>query len=222
MEKQCSCQELIRKMGLKDEHELQSYFIRRIEIFVNKHGKKIIGWDEILEGGLAPNATVMSWRGIEGGKAVAKMGHDVIMTPTDYCYLDYLQSKGQDEGLAIGGFLPLEKVYSYDPVPSDLDVDDRKYILGTQGNVWTEYMDSPARVWYQVLPRMTALAEVAWSKSKQKISTIISTAWMTTIPIGKPRASMQPINEMSCITRSSPMRGRAFNSISGPKAKTKK
>ncbi|MFN8320776.1 MAG: beta-N-acetylhexosaminidase [Saprospiraceae bacterium] len=163
-----ACQELIRKMGLKDEHELQSYFIRRIEIFVNKHGKKIIGWDEILEGGLAPNATVMSWRGIEGGKAAAKMGHDVIMTPTDYCYLDYLQSKGQDEGLAIGGFLPLEKVYSYDPVPSDLDVDDRKYILGTQGNVWTEYMDSPARVWYQVLPRMTALAEVAWSKSKQK------------------------------------------------------
>jgi hexosaminidase len=163
-----ACQALIRQMGLKDENELQSYFIKRIEKFVNQHGKKIIGWDEILEGGLAPNATVMSWRGIEGGKAAARMGHAVIMTPTDYCYLDYHQSKGQDEGQAIGGYLPLEKVYGYDPVPSDLDTANRKYILGTQGNVWTEYMDSPERVWYQVLPRMTALAEVAWSKNTQK------------------------------------------------------
>lgn len=162
------CQQLIKDNGLVDEHGLQSYFIKRIEKFVNRHGKKIIGWDEILEGGLAPNATVMSWRGIEGGMAAAMHDHPVIMTPTDYCYLDYHQSKSPNEPLAIGGFLPLEKVYSYDPVPSDLPASKRHYILGTQGNVWTEYLDSPERVWYQVLPRMTALAEVGWTDPGKK------------------------------------------------------
>ncbi|MBK8852405.1 MAG: beta-N-acetylhexosaminidase [Saprospiraceae bacterium] len=162
------CQELIRNNHLGDEHGLQSYFIKRIENYLNQRGKKIIGWDEILEGGLAPNATVMSWRGIEGGLAAAKQGHDVIMTPTDFCYLDYYQSRNPKEPLAIGGYLPLEKVYSYNPVPAELEAGLHHHILGTQGNVWTEYLSTPERVWYQVLPRMTALAEVGWSAKVNK------------------------------------------------------
>jgi hexosaminidase len=131
-------------------------------------GKKIIGWDEILEGGLAPNATVMSWRGIEGGIAAARHGHDVIMTPTDHCYLDYYQSNSANEPLSIGGYLPLEKVYSYNPVPSDLDSSLHHHILGTQGNVWTEYLPNEQRVWYQVLPRMLAIAENGWTYLDKK------------------------------------------------------
>ncbi|MBK8699710.1 MAG: beta-N-acetylhexosaminidase [Saprospiraceae bacterium] len=162
------CQDLIKKVNLKDEHELQSYFIQRIEKYLNSKGRYIIGWDEILEGGLAPNATVMSWRGVEGGIAAARQKHDVIMTPTDYCYFDYYQSRHANEPLAIGGFLPLSKVYGYEPVPEGLEEEAHRYILGTQGNVWTEYMDTPEKVLYMVLPRMQALAEVAWSDPKVK------------------------------------------------------
>ncbi|MBP6399003.1 MAG: beta-N-acetylhexosaminidase [Saprospiraceae bacterium] len=162
------CQELIRTLDLKDEHGLQSYFIKRMEKYINAKGKKIIGWDEILEGGLAPNATVMSWRGIEGGIAAARQGHDVIMTPTDHCYLDYYQSNSANEPLSIGGYLPLEKVYSYNPVPSDLDSSLHHHILGTQGNVWTEYLPNEQRVWYQVLPRMLAIAENGWTYLDKK------------------------------------------------------
>jgi len=157
------CQELIKKEKLKDEHGLQSYFIKRIEKFVNSKGKRIIGWDEILEGGLAPNATVMSWRGEKGGIEAAKSGHEVIMTPTDNCYLDYYQALGKDEPLAIGGYLPLEKVYAYEPVPAELTEKEGKLVLGAQGNVWTEYMKTPAHVEYMVFPRAIALAEVVWS-----------------------------------------------------------
>lgn len=162
------CQDLIRNLGLKDEHGLQSYFIKRMEKYINAKGKKIIGWDEILEGGLAPNATVMSWRGIEGGLAAARLGHDVIMTPTDHCYLDYYQSNAGSEPLSIGGYLPLEKVYSYNPIPSDLDSSLHHHILGTQGNVWTEYLNTEQRVWYQVLPRMVAIAENGWTHHEKK------------------------------------------------------
>ena len=162
--KNCNyCQELIKKENLKDEHGLQSYFIKRIERYLNERGRKIIGWDEILEGGLAPNATVMSWRGIEGGIEAAKQKHKVVMTPTSHSYFDYYQSIREDEPLAIGGYLPLEKVYRYNPVPDELDNDEQSYIWGAQGNVWTEYMPDFKKVEYMVFPRAIALSEVVWS-----------------------------------------------------------
>ncbi|GJM34112.1 MAG: beta-N-acetylhexosaminidase [Saprospiraceae bacterium] len=162
------CQALMIKEGLEDEHALQSYFIRRIEKFLNANGRQIIGWDEILEGGLAPNATVMSWRGEEGGIAAAKQGHNVIMTPTTYCYFDYYQSQDPGEPLAIGGFLPLEKVYNYEPIPAELSAEEAKYILGAQGNVWTEYLSTPGAVEYMAYPRAIALAEVVWSAKEDR------------------------------------------------------
>src|SRR5690606_14590066 len=140
----------IKKLDLKDEHGLQSYFIQRIEKYVNSKGKNIIGWDEILEGGLAPNATVMSWRGEKGGIEAAKQLHDVIMTPTTYCYFDYGQSEDKDEPLNIGGYLPVEKVYSYNPDPSELTPEQAGFILGGQGNLWTEYIATPDKVEYMV------------------------------------------------------------------------
>lgn len=159
---------LMERENLKDEHEVQSYFIRRMERFINSKGKKIIGWDEILEGGLAPNATVMSWRGVKGGIEAAKANHDVIMTPTDYAYLDYGQGDPATEPLNIGGYLTLEKVYSFDPVPKELSPDEAKYILGGQGNIWTEYLPKPESVEYMAFPRMLAMAENVWSTPANK------------------------------------------------------
>ncbi len=159
-------QDLMKRENLKDEHEVQSYFIRRIEKFINSKGKKIIGWDEILEGGLAPNATVMSWRGMKGGIEAAKSKHDVIMTPTDFSYFDYGQGDPAYEPLNIGGYLPLEKVYSFEPVPPELTADEAKYIIGGQANIWTEYLETPAAVEYMAFPRMLALAEVVWSRKE--------------------------------------------------------
>ena len=161
-------QGVIRREGLADEHELQSYFIKRIETFLNENGRSIIGWDEILEGGLAPNATVMSWRGIKGGIEAAKAGHDVIMTPTSHCYLDYYQSDDPNEPLAIGGYLPLEKVYSYEPVPQELTDEESKYVKGTQGNLWTEYISTPEKAEYMLFPRALAIAENGWSMKENK------------------------------------------------------
>jgi hexosaminidase len=161
--KSCAhCQKLIKEKGLKDEHELQSYFIQRIEKFVNSKGRKIIGWDEILEGGLAPNAAVMSWRGTEGGIAAAKQKHFVVMSPGSHCYFDHYQGKPENEPLAIGGFTSLEKVYNFNPMPKELDLEEQKYILGAQANVWTEYILTPEQVEYMIMPRMSALAEVLW------------------------------------------------------------
>ncbi len=157
------CKQKMKDEGLKTEHELQSYFVQRMEKFLNENGKKLIGWDEILEGGLAPNAAVMSWRGEKGGIAAAKEHHYVVMTPGEYCYLDHYQADPKSEPLAIGGFLPLKKVYSYEPVPASLTEDESKYVMGAQGNVWTEYMKSPEQVEYMVYPRAAALAEVVWS-----------------------------------------------------------
>ena len=134
---------------------------------MNSKGKKIIGWDEILEGGIAPNATIMSWRGEKGGIAAAKDKHDVIMTPTTYCYFDYAQNKPEDS-LTIGGYLPLKTVYNYEPLPKELSADEAKYIMGGQGNVWTEYMSNPKKVEYMVFPRMSALSEVLWSPKENK------------------------------------------------------
>lgn len=165
--KSCShCQKLIKEKGLKDEHELQSYFIQRIEKFVNSKGRKIIGWDEILEGGLAPNAAVMSWRGTEGGIAAAKQKHYVVMTPGSHCYFDHYQGKPENEPLAIGGFTSLEKVYNFNPMPKELDLEEQKYILGAQANVWTEYILTQEQVEYMIMPRMSALAEVLWGTAK--------------------------------------------------------
>ncbi len=160
------CQELIQKNNLKDEHGLQSYFITRMEKYINSKGKQIIGWDEILEGGLAPNATVMSWRGIEGGLAAAKENHDVIMTPGTHCYFDHYQSEDADEPLAIGGYTPLEKVYRWDPVPSTLAKGKQKYILGGQANLWSEYIKTYTGVEYMVYARGMAMSEALWSKKK--------------------------------------------------------
>ncbi len=157
------CQKRIKEEGLKDEHELQSYFIQRIEKFLISKNRKIIGWDEILEGGLAPEATVMSWRGTEGGIQAAKQQHDVIMTPGSHCYFDHYQDENYIEPTAIGGFSPLKKVYEFEPTPSELNKDEAKYILGAQANVWTEYMHTSDRVEYMVVPRICALSEVLWS-----------------------------------------------------------
>jgi len=162
-----ACQARMKKENLKDEHELQSYFIQRIEKYVNKKGRNIIGWDEILEGGLAPNATVMSWRGEEGGITAAKQHHNVIMTPTSWLYFDYSQSSNEDS-LVIGGYVPLEKVYNYEPIPAALDSLQAKYILGAQANLWREYIPNDKKTEYMIFPRMTALSEVLWSpKSKR-------------------------------------------------------
>jgi hexosaminidase len=162
------CQARIRQEGLKDENELQSYFIRRIEKFIVSKDRKLIGWDEILEGGLAPEATVMSWRGIAGGIEAAKQGHDVIMTPGTYLYLDKYQAEPKDQPLAIGGYLPLEKVYSYDPLPPELIPAEKKFILGPQGNLWSEYLITPEYMEYMAYPRMFAVSEVGWTSSVQK------------------------------------------------------
>lgn len=162
------CQALMKKEGLKDEHELQSYFIRRIDAFVTTKSRKIIGWDEILEGGLAPNAAVMSWRGTEGGTAAAQQQHDAVMCPGSHCYLDHYQGDPAHEPLAIGGFTTVQKAYSYEPVPDGLSAEEAKHILGTQGNVWTEYILTPEHVEYMAVPRMIALAEVGWSPKDQR------------------------------------------------------
>lgn len=167
--KECAhCQKLIKKENLKDEHGLQSYFITRMEKYINSKGKQIIGWDEVLEGGLAPNATVMSWRGTAGAVEAAKQKHNVILTPNSHCYFDHYQSDHENEPLAIGGFLPLEKVYRFDPIPEELNEDEAKYVLGAQGNVWTEYMQTPEKVEYMAFPRAIALAEVVWSVPENK------------------------------------------------------
>ena len=156
------CQKLIKEKNLKDEHGLQSYFISRIEKYLNSRGRSIIGWDEILEGGLAPNATVMSWRGEDGGIAAAQQHHNVIMTPGSYCYFDHSQIKN-DDSLTIGGYLPLDTVYNYEPVPKQLNAEEAKYILGAQGNVWTEYIANDSKLEYMIFSRMSALSEVLWS-----------------------------------------------------------
>ncbi|MBI2282821.1 MAG: beta-N-acetylhexosaminidase [Bacteroidetes bacterium] len=161
------CQQLIKEKGLKDEHDLQSYFIQRMEKYLNSKGRQIIGWDEILEGGLAPNATVMSWRGEKGGIEAAKQKHQVIMTPNSYVYFDYAQNK-QEDSLVIGGYLTVQKVYNYEPVPAALAAEDTKYILGAQANVWSEYMKTLAKVEYMVFPRMSALSEVLWSRKEAR------------------------------------------------------
>jgi len=164
------CQKRMAAEKLKDEHELQSYFIRRAGQILSRYGKKLIGWDEILEGGLPAGATVMSWRGTEGGIAAAKAGQYAIMSPVSHCYFDHYQSDPAQEPLAIGGFLTLQRVYDYEPVPSLLNEEEARFILGAQGNVWTEYMETPQQVEYMAFPRACALSEVLWTPAKKRAS----------------------------------------------------
>ena len=162
------CQKRMKQEGLADVKELQSYLIHRMEKFLNEHGRQLLGWDEILEGGLAPRATVMSWRGEEGGIKAAKAGHDVIMTPGGFCYLDSYQDAPTTQPEAIGGYLTLEKVYSYDPIPEVLTKEGADYIQGVQANVWAEYITTAEHMEYMVYPRLLALAEVAWTQPDKK------------------------------------------------------
>ena len=169
------CQAKIKELGIKGdtkhnkEHYLQSYLTARIEKFLNDNGRRIIGWDEILEGKLAPDATVMSWRGMTGGIEAAQMGHDVIMTPNSHAYFDHYQTLNTDEEpLAIGGYLPIEKVYSLEPAPESLTAEQKEHILGAQANLWTEYIPTPEHAEYMLLPRMAALSEVQWTQAEKK------------------------------------------------------
>jgi hexosaminidase len=161
------CQQRIKDLKLKDEHELQSYFIQRVEKYLNSKGRTLIGWDEILEGGLAPNAVVMSWRGEQGGIDAAKQNHDVIMTPGNPVYFDHSQTENEDS-VTIGGYNPIEKVYAYEPIPRELNAEQSKHVLGAQANMWTEYMKNTKKVEYMLFPRISALSEVLWSQREKK------------------------------------------------------
>lgn len=167
-EKCPKCQKRRREEHLKDEKELQSYMIHRVEAFLNAKGRKLIGWDEILDGGLAPAATVMSWRGESGGIQAARMGHDVIMTPGGYCYFDSYQADPRTQPAAIGGFLPYLKVYSYHPVPAELSPEEARHVLGAQANLWTEYIPTTAHAEYMIFPRLLALSEVVWTPREKR------------------------------------------------------
>ena len=162
------CQARMKKEGMKEIDELQSYLIKRMEKFLNKHGRNLLGWDEILEGGLAPNATVMSWRGVEGGLKAIEGGHRAIMSPGGYCYFDSYQDAPHTQPEAIGGYLPLKKVYSYDPIPETFTPEQAKLMYGVQANLWAEYIPTPEHLEYMIYPRILALAEVAWSAVANK------------------------------------------------------
>jgi hexosaminidase len=152
----------LKELGLKETVQLHGYFIRRMDEYLRGKGRRLVGWDEILEGGVDRSATVMSWRGSKGGIQAARQGHDVVMAPNTHTYFDYYQGKPEEEPLAIGGFVPLEKVYAFDPVPSELNVEEAKRIMGTQGQLWTEYIPTPSQLEYMAFPRLAALAEAAW------------------------------------------------------------
>ena len=162
------CQQLMRREGLKNEEELQSWFIRRIERFINSKGRNIIGWDEILQGGLAPNAAVMSWLGEQGGIAAARQHHNVVMCPYQRYYLDYYQVDPTEDAISMGHLVPLKVVYDYEPVPAVLTEEEQQYIIGVEGTVWTEYIKTPSRAEYMAFPRALAIAEAGWTRGHAK------------------------------------------------------
>jgi len=168
--KECpKCQDRIRTDGLQDEEGLQSYFITRMEKFINSHGRRIIGWDEILEGGLAPNAAVMAWRGVKGGVRATELDHKVVFATNEYTYFDYYQSEDiHGEPTAIGGFLPLEKVYGHEPIPDEIPKEKHHLVLGAQAQLWSEYIPTPEHMEYMAFPRMCALSEVVWTDADKK------------------------------------------------------
>jgi hexosaminidase len=163
-----AAQARIKALGLKNEEELQSWFIKQIDAWLSEHGRRLIGWNEILQGGLAPGAAVMSWQGEEGGIAAARSGHDVVMAPEEFVYLDHAQAKGPQEPVSIGGFTPLEKVYSYDPIPKTLGPAEAAHVLGAQAQLWTEYIPNGRHLEYMAWPRLAALAEVVWSPQQAR------------------------------------------------------
>lgn len=158
----------MERLQLKDAHELHSWFIKQMDAFLSRHGRRLVGWDEILQGGLAPGATVMSWRGEQGGIAAANAGHDVVMAPTSHTYFDYYQGPAESEPLAIGGDLPLARVYSYDPIPAAIEAGKVHHVLGVQGQLWGEFIATPEHLDYMAYPRAAALAEVGWSTREGK------------------------------------------------------
>jgi hexosaminidase len=162
------CQKRMKDNGLKNAHELQSYFVKRMEKYINSKGKKIIGWDEILEGGLAPEATVMSWRGTKGGTDAAEQGHDVIMTPESHCYFNFYQGPQNEEPIAFDGYTPLSKVYEFDPVVETMTPEQAKHVLGGQANLWAEYLPNTKESEYMIFPRLAALSEVLWSAKEKR------------------------------------------------------
>lgn len=167
-EKCPKCQALAKAQGLTTDH-LQAYFTNRIEKYINAKGRRIIGWDEILEGPINQSATIMSWRGVQPGTKAANLGHDVIMSPNSNAYFDYYQTKKTGgEPLNIGGYLPVSKVYEYDPTPESMPAEAQKHIVGVQANLWTEYVTCPTLAEYQVMPRMAAISEVQWLPSSKK------------------------------------------------------
>ncbi|MFM2358224.1 MAG: hypothetical protein RLY16_216, partial [Bacteroidota bacterium] len=213
------CQQLIQTQQLKDEHALQSYFIQRIEKYVNSKGRKIIGWDEILEGGLAPNATVMSWRGEEGGIEAAKQSHTVIMTPGTPLYFNHSQSSHEDS-ITQGGYNPIELVYQYEPTPAVLTSEQSKYILGAQANLWSEYIRTLSKIEYSIFPRIAALAEVLWSpKSKRNWKDFenrlhLQTKWYQQLGINYSHAWEEPITSIVALPN-----GKVGWKIEGPTKK---
>jgi hexosaminidase len=162
------CQKRMRTEKLKEVEELQSYFVKRIEKFINTNGRKLVGWDEILEGGLAPDATVMSWRGFKGGLEAAKEGHDVVMTPGEFCYVNLYQGPYDVEPIAQGGYLPLKKVYEFDPVHESMTTKEAKHVLGGQANLWSEYVSTQSHSEYMIFPRLAAMSESLWSEKENK------------------------------------------------------
>ena len=158
----------LQALGVQDEEALQHWFLAQMGTFLARHGRRLIGWDELLEGGLPEGAIVMSWRGMAGGIAAARAGHDVIMAPTTHCYFDQYQADESGEPLAIGGFLPLETVYAFDPVPAELSDEGATHVLGTQAMLWSEYISTPEHLEYMAFPRTAALAEVAWSTTEHR------------------------------------------------------
>jgi len=205
----------MKELGLKNEEELQSWFIHRIDTFLTKHNRRLIGWDEILEGGLAPGAAVMSWRGEVGGIEAAKAGHDVVMTPGNYTYFDHYQADPKTEPMAIGGFTTLEKVYHYEPVPAALDADKAKHILGAQGQIWTEYIAAPQQVEYMAYPRAVALAEVLWTpKDKKDYADFIQRLQIHSKRLDRLNVNYCPLDKAGFLTPKIRRRKDGFVSIS--------
>ncbi|MDR1668081.1 MAG: family 20 glycosylhydrolase, partial [Bacteroidales bacterium] len=214
------CQARIKAEGLKDEDELQSYFVRRIEKLISSKGRQLVGWDEILQGGLAPNAVVMSWRGEEGGIEAARKGHHAIMAPHQYMYLDYYQSKDRpNEPAALGGFLPLEMVYHYEPYTPQLTAEQHAFITGVQTCIWMEFVHSEAHLEYMTFPRAMAVAEIAWSPAEKKnyphflermpahLAVLDKTGWLFRIPEPTGWEQMQPDNGKIILAWQPPVNG---------------
>ena len=213
-----NCQNRIKENNLKDEEALQSYFINRIDRFLSKKNKKLIGWDEILEGGLSPNATVMSWRGMKGGIEAAKKSHYVVMTPGSHCYFDHYQSKSKDEPLAIGGFTPLEKVYNFNPIPSELNTNESYFILGGQANLWTEYIPNMKQLEYMAYPRAIALSQSLWCHDKPSYNSFFNNltethfAFLDLLNVNYSRSCLKPSIDVTGVKNGISIKVNAYDS----------